>query len=113
MAKKTSVASRDSRYVQGGITYTRPTRISWWERTNFKKREDDIVLTITPQHSKRPDKLAYDLYGKSTLMWLVLQYNNIVDINLEFITGKEIKLPSKRRVSLELLNNSTGGTRET
>lgn len=88
-----------SRYVMGGSTeQLNPGFLDWWERTIFPAALDDIPYTIEKKYSKRPDRLAYDTYGKDKKGWLILQYNNIQDINTEFVEGKEIKLMSPERV---------------
>ena len=88
-----------SRYVMGGETeQLNPGYLDWWERTIFPPALDDIPFTITKKYSKRPDALAYDTYGKDKLGWLILQYNNIQDINTEFVEGAEITLMSPQRV---------------
>jgi len=111
MASRTSVQNRESRYTQGGETETYEKRLGWWERDidTFQPDVSDIIVTIAPQYDRRPDKMAFDFYGRSGLMWLVLQYNSIVDINEEFIAGKKIRLPEPSRASLTLLNKRTGG----
>lgn len=98
-----SDAQRDSRYVQGGLSEKRNNRIGWWDRYPLPRSADDIALTITPTYNRRPELLAYDVYGKTSLGWLVLSYNNISDINEEFVTGAQIVLPSVRRVVTEIL----------
>ena len=45
------------------------------------KAIDDLKITISAKYVKRPDLLAYDLYGRPDLMWFVLQYNDILNIN--------------------------------
>lgn len=111
MARKqsSSVNKKNSRYVQGGVTTTFPRRLGWWERRVIKQREDDIFLTVTSSQARRPDIIAQDVYQNSDLTWLVLQYNNIVDVNVELIEGVEIRLPNSQRVFLSILTNSTGG----
>ena len=104
-----STENRRSRYVQGGETSVYSNRLGWWERRDIPNYDDDIVITISQLHDRRPDLLAADLYGTPSLQWLVLQYNNILDINTEFVAGKEIRLPSEERVMLDLLNQPIGG----
>ena len=91
------------RYIQGGGVESYPKRIGWWERTVMEFDNSDVEFEIIPKYNKRPDLLAYDVYGSARLMWLVLQFNTIVDINTEFITGKTIRLPLRSRVYSELL----------
>ena len=111
MAKITnSVLNKDSRYVNGGDTFVFPGRLGWWDRTPMTPANDDIIFTITPTYAGRPDKLAKQVYGKATLMWVILQYNNIVDVNEEFIEGAQIRLPTFTRLSVLILNKKPGGT---
>lgn len=98
-----------SRYVQGGLTDVFVNRTGWWDGYELASATDDIKLVLTPKYNTRPDLLAYDMYGKSTLMWLVLQYNLIVDINTEFVTGVTVILPSKSRVFSSILTYQAGG----
>jgi hypothetical protein len=86
-----------SRYVKGGVVTN-----GFWKRTNFTKSLDDLKITISSKYVKRPDLLAYDLYGRPDLMWFVLQYNDILNIN-EFILHKQITLPSPSRFSMGML----------
>lgn len=109
MANMNSTDGKRSRYVQGGTTERYSTRLGWWERQILEKNTTDVAVTITSKYALRPDLLAAEFYGDSRLQWLVLQFNNIVDINIEFVEGKEILLPSPSRVTFGMLNNSTGG----
>ena len=111
MASRTSVQNRESRYTQGGETETYEERLGWWERDIDSLRHDatDLIIKIPADHDRRPDVTAFQYYGRSNLMWLVLQYNSIVDINEEYRAGKEIRLPEPSRASLTLLNKRTGG----
>lgn len=104
-----SVEVNNGRFVQGGLTDVYNNRLGWWERFPLERATDDIRFTITREFQFRPDLLAFRLYQKATLMWLVLQYNNIVDINTEFVVGKTLYLPTARRVQVNILNQTTGG----
>lgn len=104
-----STDKRHSRYVQGGDTIVYPNRLGWWERRVFEKDDDDIFMTIDLRYDRRPDLLAFEMYGNAQLAWLVLQYNNIVDINEEFVAGSEIRIPTAERVTLVMLNRTPGG----
>lgn len=111
MASRNSTESRDSRYTQGGETERYEERLGWWERDleSFPESSDDVFVTIGPAYDKRPDKMASDLYGRPTMMWIILQYNTIVDINEEFRAGKRIRIPEPSRAQLTFLNKPTGG----
>lgn len=62
---------------------------------------DDIVYTIEPQYTYRPDLLAYDLYGNHKLWWVFSQRNmNVLkDPIYDFQPGTEIYLPQKSRLT--------------
>ncbi len=104
-----SINKRNSRYVQGGTTTTFPKRLGWWDRLVMLPDDDDLFITVTNSQDRRPDKIAFDIYGKSELAWVVLQFNNIADINLELQAGTEIRLPTPDRVFFDMLNRPTGG----
>lgn len=94
-----------TRYAYGGGTADFGDRLGWWERTVFPTSNTDVTVKITSKYSKRPDLVAYDYFGTTSLMWLVLQYNNILDINTEFVEGAAITLPTKTRVFSDILRS--------
>jgi len=103
---KSSVLKKNTRYLQGGTVDILPNALGWWEkRIDINSDITDIEFTITPTFNLRPDKVTYLFYQRNDLMWLVLQYNNIVDINSEFITGKILLIPSPSRAFSEILIN--------
>lgn len=104
-----SVKNTKSRYVWGGTTDVHQTRLGWWERRNIAKSDTDFTMSLAPRYHKRPDLLAYDLYGDAKLQSLILQYNNILDINVEFVTGASITVPTSSRVLFDIINQPTGG----
>lgn len=94
---------RDGRFIHGGTPTVKGNRIGWWERRIFERSPLDVPFVITKRYDRRPDLLAYDLYGRANLMWFVLQYNNISDVNTEFIEGTELTLPTSHRLFGEIL----------
>ena len=100
---------RNGRYTQGGVVDKFRNRLGWWERFVYERQTDDIRFTITKEYEGRADLIAYRVYRLATLQWLVLQYNNIVDINTELVSGKTLVLPSQERVQTAILTQSTGG----
>jgi len=107
-----STDKKFSRYVQGGQTFRTDVRLKWWERRKLEKRDTDLFFEITPKYAGRPDLIAFDVYNNVALNWLVLQYNTIMDINLELIAGKTIRLPTPERVIFDIINQTSGGTKE-
>lgn len=102
MAQKSNKQS-EGRYVQGGTVDDFTGRLGWWERKEFKKSSTDVPLILSSKYNKRPDLLAYDLYGKSGLQWFILQYNTISDITT-FVQGIRLTLPTRARLFSELLS---------
>jgi len=96
---KSSVKKRHSRYLQGGTTDVFKDRLGWWERRDdiLTDQVDDIVFTITKRYEHRPYLVAKIFLGREDMEWLILQYNEIVDIIEEFVAGREIRIPSKNR----------------
>ena len=101
----------NSRYVQGGTTDRFQNRLGWWERRKLEKQDDDVRFRVGTRTAMRPDLIAFDMYGRVQLAWLVLQYNNIVDEKEELLPGAVIRLPTERRVTLDILNRAPGGKR--
>lgn len=99
-----STQQRNTRYVAGGQTDVFVNRLGWWERKPFAKDSSDTMFVITSRYSKRPDLLAADVYGKDIYMWVILQYNTILDINTDFVEGKTISLPQASRVLFGFLS---------
>lgn len=108
MATK-STDYQNSRYVQGGLTDVYPKRLGWWERREFNRDVSDIEYTIEAKYHNRPDKLSSDFYGTPFYQTFILQYNFILDDITEFIEGNTILLPTRQRVNLDIMNQSTGG----
>lgn len=86
------------RHLKGG----KLDEYGFFERKIFKKTLDDMKITISKHYHKRPDKLAYDIYGNQGLIWFVLQYNDMLSID-EFVEGSKIELPSPKNLNSGLI----------
>ncbi len=106
---KKSTDNKNSRYVQGGTTDIFTNRLGWWERRVLERQDDDIRVVIRNTEGARPDLISFRIYGKATYSWLVLQYNNIVDPVTEMVPGKELYLPTQKRLILDIITKSPGG----
>lgn len=64
------------------------------------KLSTDELYTIDSRYDKRPDLLANDLYGTTSLWWLFALRNPdvIIDPLEDFTSGTEIFLPSTTAV---------------
>lgn len=90
-----------SRYNSGGKVYKDADgNVKYWERSVIPKDMDDIQYTIAAKYDCSPDLLALDMYGSTSYEWVILQFNNIIDVHEEFRTGKQIKLPSIKKAKL-------------
>ena len=58
---------------------------------------DDFLYTIEAQYAYRPDLLAYDLYGTTSLWWVFAQRNmdTLQDPILDFSPGTQIYICKK------------------
>ena len=107
---KTSINNKSNtqstgRFIQGGTVDDFGNRLGWWERTIFLPDATDVSLELGMRYNMRPDLLAYDLYGKSTLAWFILQYNYVSDVT-EFVAGLQLILPTKTRLFGQMLTKS-------
>ena len=61
------------------------------------KQVDDVSFTINGIYQYRPDLLAYDLYGDSSLWWVFRARNpNVIDDPIfDFQSGVNIMIPKK------------------
>lgn len=106
---KSSIQKRLSRYTQGGTTERLGDKLGWWERRNIVLDDiNEIVYTIDIQTNKRPDKVAHQYFNSTELEWVILEYNNIVDVNEEFIYGKKILIPSNQYVRTAIITRPVG-----
>lgn len=62
----------------------------------------EIPIVIEAKYNRRPDLLAYEVYGSSKLWWLFAAVNpdTIKDPVFDFKTGTEIVLLSKERARI-------------
>lgn len=74
--------------------------------TDIPVQADDIQFTLTSLYMHRPDLLANDIYGDSTLWWVFAVRNKDVirDSVYDFIPGQTIYLPK-----LETIKTAIGG----
>lgn len=60
--------------------------------------ETDREYRIHEMYHRRPDKLAFDLYGDSDLWWVIAQRNNWEHPVFDCFKGKTILAPHPDRV---------------
>ena len=59
------------------------------------------IFTITQKYVRRPDLLAYDLYGEAAFWWVFALYNKNTIVNPinDMTLGKRIFVPSRSVVA--------------
>ncbi len=59
------------------------------------------LFTLEQRHNKRPDLLAFDLYGDPKYWWIFTVYNRnlIVDPINDFVTGLQIYAPTRNFIA--------------
>jgi hypothetical protein len=67
-------------------------------------RATDVLYRIDKVYEHRPDLLAFDLYGNSSLWWVFAQRNpdTIQDPIYDFKADKKIYIPPKDQLMLDL-----------
>lgn len=93
-----SIDNKRTRYTQGGTTERFANRLGWWERKILPKMNTDIEFLVTGKYVGCPALIAKDVYGSDYYMWMVLQYNTILDITDELTEGTIITLPAPERI---------------
>ena len=69
--------------------------------TNDSLSEETITLIIQPKFNKRPDLMAFEMYGSAKLWWVYAHYNRdkLVDPIMDFISGTKIVAPKTYRIT--------------
>jgi hypothetical protein len=103
---KSSLQNPNCRMVRGGTPDTVGNFLGYWEKLEIPKDPiTDETFTITLDFAFRADKISYKLYGRDDFEWLILQYNNVIDINEELGVGAILIVPSYARTMYNLMNN--------
>ncbi len=87
-----------TRYTHGGTTESNEVGLGFWSRETMKHQDDDIIVTVTEQTARRPNLICHRVYQRDGLVWLLLQYNNIIDPITELVPGIKLRLPNPIRV---------------
>lgn len=99
-----SLRRANSRVLQGGDSEVRGNKVGWWDKKDISGSDiNETVYEITNVTAGRPDLVAYEYYSTTELEWVILQYNNIVDIKEEFVLGRKILIPSKSYVNISVI----------
>ena len=97
--RNSAFSEKNGRYVLGGDVSVSVSALGWWEKKEVLPDPSDLVYVLEEKYVGRPDLLAYAFYGETQLWWLILQFNNILDPELELVQGKVLLIPSLEKIS--------------
>jgi len=94
-------------YKKSSPYYTTSTYGKFLDILSYReitKDPSDVVYVIDKIYEYRPDLLAFDLYGDSSLWWVfrVRNPNALEDPLLDFVTGTTIYIPKKTNLISDL-----------
>jgi hypothetical protein len=73
---------------------------------NFKTTRPIRYYQIDNWEECRPDLISYNIYGKTDYWWILLKFNNIIDIFEELKGGFILKVPDRRDIQIFANKNS-------
>lgn len=81
-------------------TSVRDFYLDLWNAREVPPSSNDELLVIQPKHDKRPDLLAYDIYGTPRLWWVFAMRNKdvLIDPVEDFVAGTTIYIPAMETV---------------
>lgn len=80
----------------------------FWDQTDLPDvpfADDDTYIQLSDIQAKRIDLVAFEQYGESELMWIIMLANDKNAPN-QFIGGEQIRIPSQATID-KLLNTQT------
>lgn len=90
--------AKKTRYAIGGSTETNSVGTGFWTRSTLPRREDDSFVVLTEHTAKRLNIISHQFFGRDTLSWLILQYNDIIDPVEELYPGRVLSIPNPSRI---------------
>ena len=109
MNKNSTYNKSNGRYVLGGATEFSEQFIGWWERYEIEHDTSDLAYILEAKYENRVDLLAHAFYGDSKKAWMILQYNDILDPDLELIAGKVLLMPTLDKITEVFKTSKLGG----
>lgn len=74
--------------------------ILFWDQEDFPEvpfSNDDEYIQLDPSNVDRIDLVAYEKYGDSELMWILLLANDKMLPN-QFVSGEKIRIPARATI---------------
>lgn len=97
-----------SRYTNGVFTLNPENQefMILRENINIPETSQDVFLTVTGEHLKRPDSIGAQAYGAPELWWVIMDINNIREPLFDLVEGLELRVPPLASVldALEKIN---------
>lgn len=103
-------STKNGRYVLGGTSEVSARALEWWDRRRVAKDVSDLVYALEEQYVGKLWLLANTIYGDPELEWVILEYNDILDPEIELVKGMRLLLPTPEKVnSVYRKDTSPGG----
>ena len=98
------MAAEYSKYSPYYTTKTYSSFLDVLDLRSIPKSKNDTLFRINSIYEYRPDLLAHDLYGKSSLWWVFAARNSniIQDPIFDFRVGKLIYIPNGQNLLTSL-----------
>lgn len=84
--------------------YASTPQLSWrigrYVHRSIPRATDDLVVVVQPKHARRPDSLAYDLYGSAAFWWVFGETNPKLRLDpiRDLLPGMALIVPTKARL---------------
>lgn len=89
---------KKTRYSIGGTTEMNSVGVGFWSRSTLPQRDDDSFVVLTEHTAKHLNIVSQQFFGRDTLAWLIMQYNNIIDPVEELYPGRVLAIPNPSRI---------------
>ena len=80
-------------YAKGGTSF-----FGLWQKIHIPHNDFDEEITVESSHIGALDLLAHEVYGDSSLWFVIASYNNILDPFYGVSAGDTLRIPAKERV---------------
>lgn len=97
---------RNSRYANGLVATNRSNQpfLVLRRPLNLEPSEDDTIVVITQEYTKRPELLSSKAYGTPDYWWVIYEFNGIMDPLFDLKIDQVLRIPSLERVVRALAN---------
>lgn len=85
-----------SQYTKTNITDDYVKYLDIWNPVKIVESANDVSMVIESKYHKRPDLMAFDIYGSPRLWWIFAIRNKdvLIDPIEDFVSGMSVVVPS-------------------